>query len=136
MDRDFYSILGIPRDADQTTIKKAYRAAAMKWHPDKNPGNVEEAQKKFQDISDAFQCLSDPEKKAIYDRYGEEGMTRGGGGGRSSATFINPEEIFRRFFGQSFGMRSGGFRTSFFGSPFDDDFDQVFTHFHDQREPP
>ena len=101
MGRDFYAILGIPRDADQQTIKKAYRREAMKWHPDKNPDNVEEAQKKFQDISDAYQTLSDPDKRSAYDRFGEEGLSGSGGDGgfsHMSGGFVNPEELFRTFF--------------------------------------
>ena len=77
MGKDFYSILDVPRDADAATLKKAYRKLAMKWHPDKNPNNQEVAQAKFQEISEAYNVLNDPEKRAIYDKYGEEGLRLG-----------------------------------------------------------
>ncbi|EED92567.1 predicted protein, partial [Thalassiosira pseudonana CCMP1335] len=66
---DYYEILGCPRNADEATLKKAYRKAAVKWHPDKNPDN-EEATKNFQKVSEAFATLSDPKKRQIYDQYG------------------------------------------------------------------
>ena len=73
MNRDFYKILGIQRDATISEIKKAYHKLAIKYHPDKNPNKVE-ATKKFQEITDAHNVLSDPEKKKVYDKYGEEGL--------------------------------------------------------------
>ena len=139
MGRDFYAILGVSKDATADEIKKAYRKGAMKWHPDKNPNNVEEAQQKFQDISDAFQTLSDPQKREVYDRYGEEGLKAGGPGGFGGSggmRFVDPNELFSQIF-QQFGfggMHSGFgpnvfFRTSSpfgshfgFGDDFDDDF--------------
>ncbi|KAK8896717.1 Molecular chaperone (DnaJ superfamily) [Tritrichomonas musculus] len=60
MGKDFYKILGVPRDADSAALKKAYRKLAMKWHPDKNPNNQEAAQAKFQEISEAYDVLNDP----------------------------------------------------------------------------
>lgn len=69
---DYYEILGCPRNADEATLKKAYRKLAVKWHPDKNPDN-EEATKNFQKVSEAFATLSDPKKRQMYDQYGEEG---------------------------------------------------------------
>jgi DnaJ family protein A protein 2 len=72
----FYEALGVPKDAQQSVIKKAYRKLAMKHHPDKG-GDVE----KFKEISKAYECLRDPEKRDKYDKYGEEGLQRGGGGG-------------------------------------------------------
>lgn len=126
MGKDYYAILGVPRDADASALKKAYRKLAMKWHPDKNPNNVEEAQAKFQEISEAYDVLSDPKKREVYDQFGEEGLKAGGGagpggpGGRAY-TFNagNAEEIFRTFFGGSdpfgdFGSPFGG--SSFFSS--------------------
>jgi DnaJ-class molecular chaperone len=109
--RDFYAILGVPRDADSNTIKKAYRTLAMRWHPDKNPGNQEEAQSKFQEIAEAYEVLSDPEKRSIFDRYGEQGLRPGGGSDASRFQFRHAEDIFRAFFGGS------GFG---FGSPFEE----------------
>lgn len=127
MGKDYYQILEISRNASQDEVKKAYRRLAMKWHPDKNKGNEEEANKRFTEISEAYQVLSDPEKKQIYDKYGEEGLTRGGGGG-GGFHHIDPETIFRQFFGgnDSFSFFGGSpFGGSFFrmGSGFDDDDD-------------
>ncbi|CCI43877.1 unnamed protein product [Albugo candida] len=74
MGRDYYSILGVQRSASDDELKKAYRKLALKWHPDKNPNNKEAAQKKFQDVSEAYEVLSDKEKRQVYDQYGEEGL--------------------------------------------------------------
>lgn len=79
--KDYYKLLGIKRTAKAKEIKKAYRKLALKWHPDKNPQNVEKATKKFEEISEAYEVLSDDEKRRIYDQLGEEGLKRGGGGG-------------------------------------------------------
>jgi DnaJ-class molecular chaperone len=119
MGRDYYAILGVSRDADAATLKKAYRKLAMKWHPDKNPDNVAEAQAKFQEISEAYDVLSDPEKRQVYNEFGEEGLKAGAGGHGGTYTFTsgNAEEIFKKFFGGGnpfedfFGM--GGGRTGF-----------------------
>ena len=96
--KNYYEILGIEKDGSEDAIKKAYRKMAIKWHPDKNPNNVQEAETKFKEISEAYQVLSDPKKKEIYDTHGEEGLKNGlgfeGGGGSRS-----PEDIFRMFFG-------------------------------------
>ena len=73
---EYYNILEISQDADSTTIKKAYRKLAMKWHPDKNPNNVIEAQTKFQKILEVYNVLFDSKKREIYDKYGEEGLKR------------------------------------------------------------
>lgn len=80
--RDYYKILGVTRDADDKALKKAYRKLAMKYHPDKNPGDEERAQKKFTAVANAYEVLSDPEKRKTYDMFGEEGL-KGGGGGES-----------------------------------------------------
>lgn len=96
--RNFYDILQIPRSASDDQIKRAYRKLALKYHPDKNPGD-EEAKKKFQEIGNAYEVLSDGEKRKIYDRHGEEGVkqhsaqqAQGGGGGFG-------HDIFSQFFG-------------------------------------
>ncbi|RKP23154.1 DnaJ domain-containing protein, partial [Syncephalis pseudoplumigaleata] len=73
MARDYYSILGVSKDADEDAIKKAYRKQALKWHPDRNKDNGDEANKKFKELSEAYEVLSDKDKREIYDRYGEEG---------------------------------------------------------------
>ncbi|KAJ3669463.1 hypothetical protein LUZ60_011413 [Juncus effusus] len=97
--KSYYDILQVPKGASEEQIKRAYRKLALKYHPDKNPGN-EEANKKFAEISNAYEVLSDQEKRKIYDRYGEEGLKQfanGGGGGRGAGMNIN--DIFSSFFG-------------------------------------
>jgi len=73
---DFYKILGVSKDASQEKIKKAYRKLARKWHPDINPGN-KEAEQKFKEISQAYDCLGSEEKRKLYDEFGEEGLHAG-----------------------------------------------------------
>jgi len=108
---EYYHILGVRRDATADDIKKAYRKLALKWHPDKNPENKEEAEKKFKELSEAYEVLSDANKRSLYDRYGKEGLTGSNGGGGHfhngdhfhnadhHFTFRNPEDVFREFFG-------------------------------------
>ncbi|KYG70085.1 molecular chaperone DnaJ [Bdellovibrio bacteriovorus] len=105
--RDYYEILGVAREADQDTIKKAYRKLAMQFHPDKNPGN-KEAEDKFKEAAGAYEVLSDPDKRAKYDRFGHDAFTGRGGGG---AGFTDVEDIFSHFgdiFGDFFGGGMGG----------------------------
>ena len=85
MSSDYYDLLGVSRTASDDDIKKAYRKVAMKYHPDKNPGD-QEAEKKFKEITAAYDVLKDPQKRAAYDRYGVDGMN-GHGGGFSSSGF-------------------------------------------------
>ena len=120
MGKDFYAILGVGRNASADEIKKAYKKMALKWHPDRNPSSQKEATEKFKEISEAFQVLNDPEKKQIYDMYGEEGLNgnvpsnfeqQGGPGGNfsfnfhgspfsfTSSSFKKPDDIFKMFFG-------------------------------------
>lgn len=108
--KDYYQILGVPRDADADQIKKAYRKLALEYHPDKNPGNVE-AEERFKEISEAYEVLSDPEKRRVYDQYGHEGL-RGGGGGFGGFG-IDLEEALRTFM-SAFGG-SGSIFDDFFG---------------------
>ncbi|XP_061877614.1 dnaJ homolog subfamily B member 6b [Entelurus aequoreus] len=105
---DYYHILGVNKNSTPTDVKKAYRKLALRWHPDKNPENKEEAEKKFKELSEAYEVLSDENKRNIYDRYGKQGLAAGGGReerghhnhfGDSSFTFRNPEDVFREFFG-------------------------------------
>ncbi len=108
--RDFYEILGVDKGADATAIKKAYRKVAIKYHPDKNPDN-KEAEEKFKEAAEAYEVLSDADKKARYDRFGHAGMNAGGGG--FSGGSMNMEDIFEQF-GHMFGDQGSPF-DSFFG---------------------
>ncbi|MCW8894313.1 MAG: molecular chaperone DnaJ [Sulfurimonas sp.] len=106
-DLSYYEILEVSRDADKTTIKKAYRAMAKKYHPDKNSGNTE-AEHKFKLCNEAYQCLSDDKQRSIYDRYGKEGLQgMGGGGRRSSGGFDDLGSMFEEMFS---GFAGGGSR--------------------------
>jgi len=90
---DFYQLLGISKTADENAIKKAYRKLALKWHPDKNP-NDKNAEEMFKRISEAYELLSNPEKRQIYDQYGKEGLSSGGG---SSGGFSGGNVHFQHF---------------------------------------
>ncbi|CAK7297129.1 DnaJ homolog subfamily B member 7 [Vulpes lagopus] len=102
---DYYEVLGVQRYASPEDIKKAYHKVALKWHPDKNPENKEEAERKFKEVAVAYEVLSNNEKRDIYDKYGQEGLN---GGGRShfddsseySFTFRKPSDVFREIFGE------------------------------------
>jgi molecular chaperone DnaJ len=131
MAEDFYKILGVNKDAEQDAIKKSYRKLARKWHPDLNPGN-KEAEQKFKDISRAYDCLGDKEKRKLYDEFGEDGLQAGfdaqkareykkwdsfqreapGGSGQDFGRYQSYEDIFGDIFGSSMGGASagGGFR--------------------------
>ncbi|KAK3671246.1 Type I HSP40 co-chaperone [Recurvomyces mirabilis] len=102
-----YDTLGVSPDANEDQLKRAYKKLAMKWHPDKHGGS-DEAKIKFQEISSAFDTVSDPEKRQVYDQYGKEGLEQGGGGGHGMAA----EDIFAQFFG---GGGGGGFGGMFGG---------------------
>ncbi len=106
----YYEILEVSKNADKTTIKKAYRKMAKIYHPDKNPGD-EEAEHKFKLCNEAYQCLSDDQQKSIYDRYGKEGLQgMGGGRGRqSSGGFEDLGSMFEDMF-SGFGGGGGGGR--------------------------
>lgn len=97
--RDYYEILGVPKNAEAEDIKKAYRQCALEHHPDRNPGN-KKAEEKFKEATEAYQVLSDPQKRQTYDRYGHEGLAAGGAGFSSAAGFGDIfEDIFEDFFG-------------------------------------
>ncbi len=116
MKRDYYEVLGVPRDADTNAIKKAYRQLALKYHPDRNPDDPD-AEEKFKEATEAYEVLRDPELRARYDRYGHEGVkagAAGGGGGFGGfRTFDEALNIFMREFGgfgfdEFFGGRRHG----------------------------
>ncbi|MCH7224650.1 molecular chaperone DnaJ [Haloferula sp. A504] len=113
-DRDYYEVLGVSKNASAAEIKKAYRKLAVKFHPDKNPGD-DAAEEKFKELGHAYEVLSDPDKRAAYDRYGHQafsGAGAGGGGGFGGfGGFHDPMDLFSQVFGGAFG---GGFE-EFFG---------------------
>ncbi|KAJ2782991.1 DnaJ- protein scj1 [Coemansia javaensis] len=97
--KDYYGILGVSRDASQHEIKRQYKMLSRKHHPDKNPGD-KEAHERFIELAEAYEVLSDDEKREIYNRYGEEGLkNQGGPGGAGGGGFHDPFDIFAQFFG-------------------------------------
>nr|XP_033787492.1 dnaJ homolog subfamily B member 6 [Geotrypetes seraphini]XP_033787493.1 dnaJ homolog subfamily B member 6 [Geotrypetes seraphini] len=119
---EYYDVLGVQRHASPEDIKKAYRKLALKWHPDKNPDNKEEAERRFKEVAEAYEVLSDSKKRDIYDKYGKEGLNGGGGSHFDNPfefgfTFRNPEDVFREFFGGR-----DPFSFDFFEDPFEDFF--------------
>ena len=115
--RDYYEILGVDKSADETSIKKAYRQLAKKYHPDMNPGDAE-AEVKFKEVNEAYDILSDPDKKAKYDQYGHAAFDPASGGGAGFGGFgdfgFDINDIFSSFFGGGGGSsrRNGPVRGS------------------------
>ena len=103
--RDYYEVLGVGKDASADEIKKAYRKLAVKYHPDKNPGD-KEAEEKFKEAAEAYSILSDPDKKARYDQFGHAGVE--GAGPDFSGGFGNLNDILNEIFGSAFGGGFGG----------------------------
>ena len=151
MGKDYYKELGLSRDATEDDIRKAYKKLALKWHPDRNINNQAEAERRFKDLAEAYEVLSDKQKREIYDQYGEEGLKASSGpggappnaggapggmpqgfsgfpGGSFTFTSAGPggaDNIFRQFFQQYGGGGMGGARggaASFMGDD-DDDYD-------------
>ena len=109
--RDFYDVLGVSKDSSAEEIKKAYRKLALKFHPDKNPGN-EQAEKNFKEAAEAYSVLSNDQKRSQYDQFGHAGVGMGSqGGGFGGGVHMNMDDIFSQF-GDIFGG----------GSPFGDIF--------------
>ncbi len=118
MKKDYYETLGVSRDASPEEIKRAYRNLAKKYHPDVSPGNKEEATEKFKEISEAYEVLMDPNKRALYDQYGHEGVSgafkQGNFTWQDFTHFSDIEDLF----GDLFGGRGGGLFDFFFGEGF------------------
>jgi molecular chaperone DnaJ len=104
--RDPYEVLGVARDADETAIKKAFRKLARELHPDVNAHDPD-AEEKFKEAAEAYEILSDPERRATYDRYGHDGL-RSGGMGPNFEGFGSISDLFDAFFGNAFGGRAAG----------------------------
>ncbi|XP_026521142.1 dnaJ homolog subfamily B member 6-like [Notechis scutatus] len=113
---EYYEALGLPKTASLDDIKKAYRKKALRWHPDKNPENKQYAEQRFKEISEAYEVLSDKNKRDVYDVYGKDGLIgRGGSAGSNIGSeymfhFRSAHDVFRDFFGG---------RDPFFGVPAD-----------------
>lgn len=119
--RDFYEVLGVPKNASDDEIKKAYRKLAMKYHPDRNQGDAaKSAEEKFKEAKEAYEMLSDPQKKAAYDQYGHAGVDPNmrGPGGPGAEGFAGFGEAFGDIFGDIFGgaRRGGGGRQVYRGA--------------------
>lgn len=105
--RDYYEVLEVAKNASADEIKKAYRKKAIQYHPDKNPGD-KEAEEKFKEAAEAYEVLSDPDKRSRYDQFGHQGVGGAAGGGGFGAGGMSMEDIFSHF-GDIFGGGFGGF---------------------------
>ncbi|XP_012859470.1 dnaJ homolog subfamily B member 7 [Echinops telfairi] len=102
---DYYEVLGVQKYASPEDIKKAYHKVALKWHPDKNPENKEEAERRFKEVAEAYEVLSNDEKRDTYDKYGKEGLNDDGGSRfdepcESDFRIRKPDDVYNHFFGQ------------------------------------
>jgi len=111
--RDYYEVLGVSKNASADEIKSAYRKLAMKFHPDRNPGD-KVAEEKFKEAAEAYDVLHDADKRARYDQFGHQAFANGGGAGGFGAGGMNMDDIFSAF-GDIFGGRGGGFSGGFRG---------------------
>jgi len=109
--RDYYEVLGVDKGVSEKDLKKAYRRVAMKHHPDRNPDD-KAAEEKFKEASEAYEVLSDAQKRGAYDQYGHAGVDQQGGMGGGGAGFNNFSDIFGDVFGDMFGQGGGGGRGS------------------------
>eukprot|EP00835_Amoeboradix_gromovi_P006952 NODE_957_length_2769_cov_0.263670.p1 type:complete len:325 gc:universal NODE_957_length_2769_cov_0.263670:255-1229(+) len=143
MSTDYYAVLGVDKNASEDEIKKAYKKLALNYHPDRNTNKTEveknKLAEKFKTLSEAFEILSDPEKRKVYDKFGIDGLKNNGGGFQG---FHNAEDIFSSVFGQ-FGMggmpggMGGGFQSfhSHGGMGGFDDHDDPFLRFQQRPQP-
>src|ERR1043166_3194454 len=107
MKRDYYEVLAVSRNATEEEIKKAYRKLAVRYHPDKNPDDRRAAEERFKELSEAYQVLSDPGRRAQYDRFGHAAFEQGGAGFSGGFDFTNFEDIFSDIFGDLLGGGRG-----------------------------
>ncbi len=121
---DYYDLLGISKDASSAEIKKAYRKQALEWHPDKHKENKEVAEKRFKEINEAYQVLSDPQKRQAYDRFGHQAFSPGGGFGAGRSPFGGAQGQWGPFT-YTYTSNQGGFGGFDFGDPFEI-FEQFF----------
>src|SRR5258705_12834210 len=112
--RDYYEVLGVNRDAAEDDLKKSYRRLAMKWHPDRNPDNPS-AEEHFKEAKEAYEVLSDPNKRAAYDQFGHAGIDPAAAGG-AGAGMGGFGDIFSHIFGEIFCGRRGGRSTGLRGA--------------------
>jgi molecular chaperone DnaJ len=115
--KDYYEVLGVNRDADDAAIKKAYRKLAMKHHPDRNPEEKgKSSEEKFKEAKEAYEVLTDPDKRAAYDRYGHAGVNASAAAGAQGAGFSNFADAFGDIFGDIFGQARGGRTNAYRGA--------------------
>src|SRR3954449_9205604 len=107
--RDYYEVLGVERGADDQTIKSSYRKLALKYHPDRNPGD-QEAEERFKEAAEAYSVLSDSQKRATYDRFGHQGLQGAANSGVNPDAFSDFSDIFGDFFGINDIFGGGGRR--------------------------
>ena len=106
--RDYYEVLGVAKGASQDEIKKAYRKKAVQFHPDKNPDDIS-AEDKFKEVGEAYEVLSDDQKRAAYDQMGHAAFEGGGGGGFHGGGAVDPFDLFNQVFGGAGGGGGGIF---------------------------